>query len=423
MPAIRKSIALVILTLVLALTCVAFAGAEPVAKALKIDVGIVGGTKTAPFFNSATWMPEDTPLPVQVPVAVPADAEILWVGEVSDAQSSELATATYTFLETREDHDIYLVDLTQYRVAKVETTYGGAHLRPAADGSGIALFSYTPAIDVDMLTMGVEAPFGSTMENQVNYAFLGTGASEGTNVYGTTFAPAIAGETYSMQYTYSAITAQQGATDSFMTVIIVLAVILVAVVVVLFAIMQRQRGGGGSTSQSDTVSASGKSTTKAAPKKQSHGPKHSHHKKGFSFNSPQGVMVVVVVVILVAAVVMATYSFQNNITFNNGVYSQQIGGGDDCSEITFNLSETAIADPEAAAQNLFKTLRESNLVLHSVFLDTNLNTFIVKYCASQENDVAIASVVEATGYVTNAAQSIDSILADPVLPNVETKDQ
>ncbi|MCL2024670.1 MAG: hypothetical protein FWG78_02685 [Coriobacteriia bacterium] len=436
LPTLRRfgSIAAFIGTLVLVGTLfgTALAGAQPVTRALRTDVGIIGTNSPVLRFHVVTVLPDDAPLPAQIPVAVPAGAEIRWVGELDDTQGSNDTTTTYTLLETRGEYDIYLADLTQSRMVQFETSVTGSFLTSTGADTGFASFSYTPAIDVDMLTMGVEAPLEMTMENQVGYSSLGLGIDG--MVYGTTIAPATAGETYTMQYTFSRAAAQQGSTDNFTAILIVLAVALVALLIALFAIIARQRGSGSGASGGDA--ASGSASVKAgasantppkkpapkhhAPKQASAQGKHTPKKSSgkFSFTSPQGIIVIVIVVIGVIAFTLAAYAYSNNISFINGVYSQEFGGGDPCAEIPFQLNEQAMADPEYAARSIFRTLRDSNLVLVSASLDTNLDILVVLYCASMADEMAIISLVESTGFVQGAAQPLNSILASPT---VETK--
>ena len=151
---------------------------------------IVGGT-----------LPEDTPLPATIEVAVPAGSPVFWFGEIGEtgdpAQDPRFPDDRYT-MRTEGDFDVYTAVMTEYLDMQIEWRISPS---PFSRGGGDLYVSleYTPWQDVDMLQLAAALPPGGVAPT-ANFIGWGPPDEEGnqSGAFAYDFPDAQAGQTYAV---------------------------------------------------------------------------------------------------------------------------------------------------------------------------------------------------------------------------------
>jgi hypothetical protein len=193
---------------------------------------IVGGT-----------LPDNTPLPATIEVAVPTGSPVFWFGEVGgsgDPQQDPAFPEERRSMRTEGAFDIYTATMSIYRDMQIEYRLNSNPFTQGPDGPSIFL-EYTPWQDVSELRLAVALPpGGAVLASDVE--FLGFGPGENPNdrspAFARIFTDVSAGEVFSTEITYT-ITGGGSAASNLSDVVVfglVAAFVLVAgIVFFLFA--------------------------------------------------------------------------------------------------------------------------------------------------------------------------------------------
>ncbi|MCL2491560.1 MAG: hypothetical protein FWE87_02275 [Coriobacteriia bacterium] len=399
----------------------AFAFAEPVTRVVEMRVAAQMYEQHPIIFISAT-VDDETELPTQVPVALPAGVQIEWVGEISGAEAVDDQETTYEKLETKDGWDIYLVDLTDYRTLQIEAGMTEPYIVTEGSANGSASFTYAPAVDVDSLMLAVEIPATVTnFDQNQGYEVFAQGIGGGMLV-GPTFTDVKAGEdkTVSLNFeTAPAVddtAAASGGVDSFNAVVIVLVLALLILIALLFILWNRHNGAPAPESPQGKSARSGASSKNQSARSGS--TKGKSGSKPFKWNSPQMLIIALIALAAIGALIWTSQRNANTITENNGVYSQVFAVGDPCMSIDFELTDEAMEDPAKTARELFTLMRTADIQLLQSALDSNSGILTVEFCESVTNDEAVARLIERSGLVSSSnlkTLNVPIVLDDGIL--------
>ncbi len=145
-------------------------------------------------------LPEKTPLPARVELAVPSGSQLRWIGEILGGDPSADPELEYEVIPSG-DYDVYRFTLTQSRIAQIEVVPA----RPAVafDGSVYsANVSWKPSQDVPELHMSVTLPPGAQVQQPDEGAAIQTQANNSR--YLKEFTGVAAEETATLEFTYIA---------------------------------------------------------------------------------------------------------------------------------------------------------------------------------------------------------------------------
>jgi hypothetical protein len=184
---------------------------------------IVGGT-----------LPEGTPLPATIEVAVPAGSPVFWFGEVGasgDPAQDPAFPDDRRSVRTEGDLDVYTAVMTTYLDMQIEYRLNHNPFSQGSDGPMVSL-EYTPWQDVSELSLAAALPPGSAvLASDVEFLGFGPGetAEERSAAFARVFTDARAGELYSTEITYT-ITSPGAATSNLDPAIVIglVAVLVIA---------------------------------------------------------------------------------------------------------------------------------------------------------------------------------------------------
>ncbi|MCL2818505.1 MAG: hypothetical protein FWD41_02095 [Actinomycetia bacterium] len=401
-----RSLLLMGITAVIFLLAAGFSMAsEPVSAVVELRVA-AQMLDSHPLLFVAATISDDIPLPVQVPIALPAGAQPEWVGELTDGEAGDDPETAYVKLETRDGWDIYVVDLTASRTLQIEASMTEPYLVAMDASSGVASLSYVPATDADLLIVAVELP--STVVNfdqTLGYEVFAQGISGGM-IVGPTFQDAKADQTYSASLNFETGTTADdtaaGPVDSTNTVLIVLVLALLGLIALFLIIWSRHNAGPWDAGSSTKTSHSSGSGKKASGSGGSHKGRKSA-KKALVWNSPQVLIPLVIALAAIGLLVWTSVHDANTITENDGVYSQVFSVGDPCQAIDFALTDAAMQDPKDTARTIFDAIRASNVQILNAALDSNNGFLNVEFCESYTDPMTVAALIEGTGLVAGSS--------------------
>jgi copper chaperone CopZ len=365
-----------------------------------------------PLLIVSGTIPESTPLPATVNLAVPEGALVEWAGEIAGGEVANDPKADYELLETKDGWDIYSLTAKKYHVVQIEAQLSKP-FQTMTGNDGSVNFTYVPATDADELKIGIETPANITdFEQKPGYEVFGSGG-DGGMVYGPQLANTKAGEQYSAAFGFTTMADSGGGPstsgDSTTAIIVVLVILAVVVIGALLVIINRQKSAAVTAAQTKTykdspqrkaVPQKRKTTSQAKRVEVSKG--KAKASGGFRWNSPQMLIIIIIVVVGIALLFWASQRNATNIVENNGVFSQVFAVGDPCATVEFNLKPELLDNPKKAAQDIFQAIRSSSLYVLDASMDSNRGLLVIQYCGSSESEQNIVQFIESTGYVEGA---------------------
>ncbi len=181
------------------------------------------------------FLPEGTPLPAKVQIAVPKGAQIMWVGEgnAGDTQITNYTTATQGNL------DVYSFSINQLNCQIEWTTENPFKESKGTTGTVTAgTLSYTPLTDLMYLYVGAEIPSGSVPQGT---GFTNDGTTQqGTTIWSRQFTEAKAKTPYTVDMSYADATSQDRTSP---VIVVVIILIVIAVAVLVFMLLRKRLSG------------------------------------------------------------------------------------------------------------------------------------------------------------------------------------
>ncbi len=144
-------------------------------------------------------LPPDAQLPATVELAVPAGAELVWIGELLGGPASEDPTVENTVARVGTT-DVYSFRLTKARDAQLEVVASDAVVPNG--GAYTASVEWTPSQDIPLVTMSVLLPKGAQVTKPSADATLQPGPN-GDSFYATRFTTVKAGQELSLTFSYT----------------------------------------------------------------------------------------------------------------------------------------------------------------------------------------------------------------------------
>ena len=246
----RYLVALMTATVILlAGTGLAFAteSIEEVTPFQSINFTIIHVEITDEFGSESIWvglisgeLPEDTPLPARIEVAVPEGTLTGWAGQLlsSDAFDTAVQFPDFEHVRTENGMDVYSAVMTQFHFMQLETRIEES---PIIDGDGTSTtwaLSYTPVHDLDRLQLTAAFPAGFVSQDE-GVRYFGDGP-EGEQSYYHVFENVNAGQTVSTTISAFYVGADEVAESAVdITTIIILVCIAVALIAITYVLFVR----------------------------------------------------------------------------------------------------------------------------------------------------------------------------------------
>lgn len=164
-----------------------------------VDV-ILHADEQQPMLLVSGELPPATPLPYEAELAVPAGAQVQWIGEILGGPISEDPQVQYT-KTTEGSMDVYRFTLTQSRIAQAEVTFPGI---VGFDGTNYTSnLAWTAWRDLPEVRIAQRLPQGTKIVQPSAGAGLEPGAP-GYTYYAKTVKNPGAGDVLSLEFAYSA---------------------------------------------------------------------------------------------------------------------------------------------------------------------------------------------------------------------------
>ena len=185
-------------------------------------------------------LPEDTPLPARIEVAVPEGTLTGWAGQLlsSDAFDTAVQFPDFEHVRTENGMDVYSAVMTQFHFMQLETRIEES---PIIDGDGTSTtwaLSYTPVHDLDRLQLTAAFPAGFVSQDE-GVRYFGDGP-EGEQSYYHVFENVNAGQTVSTTISAFYVGADEVAESAVdITTIIILVCIAVALIAITYVLFVR----------------------------------------------------------------------------------------------------------------------------------------------------------------------------------------
>jgi flagellar basal body-associated protein FliL len=363
-----------------------------------------------PLFIVSGTLPENTPLPATVNLAIPEGAQVVWAGEIAGGDVANDPKVEYELLETKDGWDIYALTAKAHRTVQIEANLA-APFQNISGNEGSVNFVYIPATDADELKIGAETPANIVdYDKKPGYEVFGTGGTNGM-VYGPQITNAKAGEEYTAAFSFVTMAAGSNAGssasgDSMTAVIVVLVLLTVAVIGALLVIINRQKSATVPPAKTKTYANTPQRKPAPQAKKKEVPRSKTQSGGGVKWNSPQILIIVIIVVVGIGLLFWASQRNASTVTENNGVFNQVFGIGDPCATVEFNLVPEALNNPKETAEDIFKKIRASEIIVLDASLDSRNGLLIIQYCGSNESEQNIVNFIQSTGYVAGVKSKV-----------------
>jgi len=245
-----SSIFVALLAVVLFLTlgaglAVAAEGIEEVTPFQSMNFTVIHVEISDEFGSESIWvglisgeLPEYTPLPARIEVAVPEGTLTGWAGQLpsSDGFESAMQFPDFAHVRTENGMDVYSAVMTQFHFMQLETRIEESPIVESDDAGMTWALSYTPVHDLDELQLTAAFPAGFVSQDD-GIRYFGDGP-EGEQSYYHVFENVSAGVPVSTTISAFYVGADEGAesaTDPTTIIIIVcISIALIALTYVFF---------------------------------------------------------------------------------------------------------------------------------------------------------------------------------------------
>jgi len=219
-------LAIVVMSVLMALTMgVLTAGADEIAPFDSMFLNIVRDDAGQYVMVIGGSLNPETPLPVDVEIAVPKGSPVFWMGEVLGGDVSQDVQLPQDKKRTEGNFDIYSATLTRAHDLWIEYYLFGSPFKQEGNQGTVDL-SYTPLHDISQLTLS--AMFQQNMvPTEQDLVHMGTNPQTGDSTFGREMGPVKAGETASTTIAYT-IASTGGAASTTNTTVVVLIIVIVA---------------------------------------------------------------------------------------------------------------------------------------------------------------------------------------------------
>lgn len=398
---------------VVALMVAAFAIAVPVAGAApaspvweRIDITLQSPEPQTVLLVTGQ-LPEGTPLPARMELAVPAGTSIQWVGEILGGPASEDPAVKYD-KTTRGSVDIYAFTLTKSRMAQIEGVINSAGVAETATSfrPTLAWIAWTDLPDVRFIQ---RLPKGATASNEVSGTSLVDGGPEFDYVI-RSFANMKAGDVASMPVTFQAPVSSGaagtpgggsgGSEAGTIALILGLAVAGFVAAGVVVSRSRRRRDDDGEELEStleERVTAESRAESHNVDDSDD-APITDETPGGVRSGSKKWVLTFVVLAVVALGFVFAA----NKGTTANVVgdtLGRSFGAADACSSVVFSVKPASGVDLRNKGDKLLDAFTGQEAI-GQVTLDIAKNTISIGFCDSSQTQEGLASLLEGTGLVT-----------------------
>jgi hypothetical protein len=341
-------------------------------------------------------LPDATPLPAQVELAVPAGLKLQWAGELLGGDPSKDPDVSPTVTQ-KDGLDIYSFTLAKARTGQIEvispTTFAtDAELRTAA-------LEWKSHQDIASLSLYARIPLGSQILKQAEGSGVQPSA-EGYSYYGREYKDVKAGETKSLAFAFkpAAVTAAAAApvapaaaSQGGAGALVPLALLAVAAIAGFFLIRgvnrkmraRQESSGSGADSGSAGSRARGTASDSAADAAAGGTPSRKV--------SPALLITAAIIGVVVIAGVLASGTTSKVQELPDG-FAQEFSQGDECQVLTLKLKE---APSKSTAEKLFGAVAAAQPLRAMIYKqDPRIE---VGFCESQTSPEKVQSALAATG--------------------------
>lgn len=384
-----------------------------------------------PLLMVSGKLPESTPLPATIVLAVPAGAEVQWAGEVLGGDPSDDPTAQPT-KTTKGGQDLYTFTLTKSHIAQIEAIVPPA--MTTANGLYSVNFSQVAFADAPEYVVAIQIPQAAQLsETPTGTASLAPGPT-GFRYYQQSFSKVKAGEPIAVTFSY---TLPSGATtgaapaatggSSMLVPILLVGVALLLGAALVVGVRRKMnppvaekpaRPAASKTRKPETATVAdddedGFSTSEAAPKVAST-PKQVEIADDEDAVAPAprnklalfGTLAVVAA-LLVSGVIAVSSGGAAKTT--GDVITKVLAGGEACTQAQIPLAFPQGTDTTKAAEELFAAIAAVPSVTQAT-VRLSTSSMEIGYCNSEANEDMIRAALAPTGYVsaiTTPAPSAD----------------
>lgn len=350
-------------------------------------------------------LPKDAPLPAEVALSVPSDAQIQWTGEILGGDPKNDPSVT-PVKSTIDGADVYTFTLTKARIGQIEAVVPPASREGTASVASIAWVSPQ---DVPEVCISGRIPSGSTISQPVDGAEL-TSGSDGYSYYSKTFTGVSAGDRLDLTFAYTApatapsssaapvgTSAPSSNTGAIMIIMLVVGIgVGVSAVAVSrkmsaraedapvadAAPAKKKASAASSRSESGSKPKSGTSSAPAAPRRKL---------------SPATIMLLILVIVLGGSIFALAQSSKPPAV--NGLITRSFGGLSACTTASLSLTPAPGADLGKDGNKLIDSLASVESI-GEVTLDVPKSLLTVKYCESSTDEQTIKAALASTGLVS-----------------------
>ncbi len=335
-------------------------------------------------------LPDSAKLPAQVELAVPADSQIQWAGEILGGDPAQDPTFEYT-LTSKDGLDVYSFTLTKARRGQLEVVSSG--IFSTAGEVTTSSLSWTSHIDVGSVSIFARVPATAQLVEPAEGAAIEQGTG-GYNYYGRTLTDVKAGAPIALAFSFTAPAAAAApgspasSGDSNLVLFVVFGLVAVGGFVFIRAVNRKIKAR--SDLESDEISPSVSKTgdsIESADEDDEDSPSSATGRKV----SPALVITGLVIAAVVAGGIVASGTSSEVQVLPDG-FVQEFAQGDACNSVTLRLNEVPT---KSSAKTLFEAVRAAEPLRAMAYTDDP--RIEVGFCDSTTNAQAVQSALAATG--------------------------
>lgn len=417
-----RSLALAMMAALFALTLgVPAALAAPALPWESISLNLSTDADT-PLLMVSGKLPDSTPLPATIVLAVPAGAEVQWAGEVLGGDPSADPTAQPT-KTTKDGQDLYTFTLTKARIAQIEAVVPPAIV--TTNGLYSVNFSQVAFADAPEYVVAIQVPQAAQLsETPTGTASLAPGPT-GYRYYQQSFPKVKAGDPIAVAFSYTlpagattgtAAPAAGGGSSMLVPILLVGVALLLGAALVVgvrrkmnpTVAEQPSRPAASKTRKPATATVAdddegGFSTTEAAPKVAAK-PKQVEVADEEDAVAPAprnkialfGTLAIVAALLVVGVIAVSSGGAAKT---TEDAITKVLAGGEACTQAQIPLAFPEGTDTTKAAEELFAAIATVPSVTQAT-VRLSTSSMEIGYCNSEANEEVIRAALAPTGYVS-----------------------
>jgi len=381
-----------------------------------VDVTVHAEQGNATMLVSGT-LPEGTKLPAEVELPVPAGSQFQWAGEILGGPVDQDPSVQYT-TTTRDGSDIYSFRLTESLIGQLEVIPAGLVIS-TADGYQSNL-TWTANSDVKELRLNYRLPQTAKVVTPAAGASMSPGPT-GYNYYSKTIQDVKAGQTESLAFGYSPVTAapatSAGTTGASDTVALVLVLGAALAFFAFFAMKVSRKMQAKSGATSTPMAAARASEHQGAgdvPAEDGTAPAVDRESEAPPVRAGRKPAVILGLVVgVLGAVVLVALSNGGKAAVSGDTVMLTVAQVDACSQSNIPLSTPPGGDLARDANDILGLLKSvSGVGNATIYLSQSM--IEVNYCESSTDEARIRASLAPSGYVA-ASTGVSSTSAATTL--------